>query len=223
MSISLILCLFIYLFIYHLFFLTIFNTCNRFCHYYYLYYINMLILMLKNKQHFREIFLKRLKVLLCLSKTVSEHFQITRNQPSIQNGTYVEFYLNQEAKGPWHANIAKKLSFNEYVIGITVPPFCIPSGWKLTIKNTTLSNGREKTEVLDKAGPIYIIFNPWCKDDDVYFPDGNLLEEYVENDSGAIFIGNYKQIGAKPWFFGQVRIMMFYLTYFNQNFKYTTM
>ena len=42
-------------------------------------------------------------------------------------------------------------------------------------------------------------------EDDVYFDNTSLLKEYVLNDSGVIFHGNHKQIGAKPWFFGQVR------------------
>jgi hypothetical protein len=30
-----------------------------------------------------------------------------------------------------------------------------------------------------------------------------LLDEYILNESGAIYGGNYHQIGAKPWNFGQ--------------------
>lgn len=44
----------------------------------------------------------------------------------------------------------------------------------------------------------------YSTEDEVYFNDTKLLEEYILNDSGAIFHGNYKQVGAKPWFYGQV-------------------
>ena len=36
------------------------------------------------------------------------------------------------------------------------------------------------------------------------FPEEEKLSEYILNDSGCIFSGNYRQISATPWFFGQV-------------------
>jgi hypothetical protein len=41
-------------------------------------------------------------------------------------------------------------------------------------------------------------------DDDVYLTTTDLLKEYVLNDTGAVFQGNYKQIHAKVWNFAQV-------------------
>lgn len=41
-------------------------------------------------------------------------------------------------------------------------------------------------------------------DDDVYLTTTDLLKEYVLNDTGAVFQGNYKQINAKVWNFAQV-------------------
>jgi len=46
---------------------------------------------------------------------------------------------------------------------------------------------------------IYIL------DDQVYQPDNSLLEEYVLNDTGKIYIGNRRQIHGKKWNFGQVK------------------
>lgn len=43
-------------------------------------------------------------------------------------------------------------------------------------------------------------------EDDVYFPDMSKLNEYILNDSGAIFNGDSKYIDKKPWFYGQVVI-----------------
>ena len=41
-------------------------------------------------------------------------------------------------------------------------------------------------------------------EDLVYLDDEDLLDEYVMNESGKIYSGNYKQIGYKTWNFGQV-------------------
>ena len=34
--------------------------------------------------------------------------------------------------------------------------------------------------------------------------DSDLLDEYVLNENGVLFQGTHKQIGPKPWYFGQV-------------------
>lgn len=41
-------------------------------------------------------------------------------------------------------------------------------------------------------------------DDECYLATTSLLNEYVLNDTGAVFQGNYKQINAKVWNFAQV-------------------
>lgn len=41
-------------------------------------------------------------------------------------------------------------------------------------------------------------------EDGVYMENEMWRDEYILNDVGKIYAGNYKQIGAKPWNFGQV-------------------
>jgi hypothetical protein len=48
-------------------------------------------------------------------------------------------------------------------------------------------------------------------DDTVYMPQTELLDEYILNESGAVWRGNYTQPGAKEWNFGQVFCMAFFL------------
>ena len=50
----------------------------------------------------------------------------------------------------------------------------------------------------------------------MYLEDDVMKDEYVMNDRGKIFSGNYKQIGHKPWNFGQVSIV----ANFNKNIQY---
>ncbi|XP_039988047.1 protein-glutamine gamma-glutamyltransferase 2 [Xiphias gladius] len=57
----------------------------------------------------------------------------------------------------------------------------------------------EKTE---KIG-FHLLFNPWCKDDVVYLPDESLLQEYVMNEAGIIFMGDSDYIKSIPWNYGQ--------------------
>ncbi|XP_070686853.1 protein-glutamine gamma-glutamyltransferase 2 [Pempheris klunzingeri] len=57
-------------------------------------------------------------------------------------------------------------------------------------------------EKSDKIG-FHLLFNPWCKDDAVYLPDETLLQEYVMNEDGVIYMGSWDYIKSIPWNYGQ--------------------
>ncbi|XP_075998738.1 protein-glutamine gamma-glutamyltransferase 2 [Genypterus blacodes] len=57
----------------------------------------------------------------------------------------------------------------------------------------------EKTE----NHKFHLLFNPWCKDDVVYLPDESLLQEYIMNEDGMIYMGTWDFINSRPWNFGQ--------------------
>ncbi|MBN3311030.1 TGM2 glutamyltransferase, partial [Amia calva] len=52
-------------------------------------------------------------------------------------------------------------------------------------------------------GQFHLLFNPWCKDDLVYLPEEEQLQEYILNESGLLYQGSWDQISAMPWDFGQ--------------------
>uniref|UniRef100_A0A8C4EUV9 protein-glutamine gamma-glutamyltransferase n=1 Tax=Dicentrarchus labrax TaxID=13489 RepID=A0A8C4EUV9_DICLA len=57
-------------------------------------------------------------------------------------------------------------------------------------------------EKADKAR-FHLLYNPWCKDDVVYLPDESLLQEYVMNEDGIIYMGSWDYIRSIPWNYGQ--------------------
>ncbi|XP_078112302.1 protein-glutamine gamma-glutamyltransferase 2 [Sander vitreus] len=59
--------------------------------------------------------------------------------------------------------------------------------------------------ILEKTDKIkfHLLFNPWCKDDVVYLPDESLLQEYVMNEDGVIYMGTWDYIKSNPWNYGQ--------------------
>lgn len=66
------------------------------------------------------------------------------------------------------------------------------------------TKGSKGNYVYDHPDPVYLLFNPWCKSDQVFMEDKSLLDEYVLNDSGYIYQGSgTSQILAKPWNYGQ--------------------
>ncbi|KAF7696284.1 hypothetical protein HF521_006378 [Silurus meridionalis] len=50
---------------------------------------------------------------------------------------------------------------------------------------------------------LYLLFNPWCKDDAVFMDNEDERNEYVLNDVGVLYYGNDSQIGERNWIFGQ--------------------
>ncbi|XP_071173107.1 protein-glutamine gamma-glutamyltransferase K-like isoform X1 [Mytilus edulis] len=159
-------------------------------------------LVIRRGQHF-DVILRFNKKFDPAATTVRFVFTTSEN-PRPGNGTHVDFILGKELKrNDWSAVIAEKQSKTEYMITISTPANCIVSNWQLVVETISATEGQPVTSVYVHPTLTFILFNPWCKDDDVYFENTSLLKEYVLNDSGAIFHGNYKQIGAKPWFFGQ--------------------
>uniref|UniRef100_A0A3B5BKZ5 protein-glutamine gamma-glutamyltransferase n=1 Tax=Stegastes partitus TaxID=144197 RepID=A0A3B5BKZ5_9TELE len=52
-------------------------------------------------------------------------------------------------------------------------------------------------------GKFSLLCNPWCSEDAVYIPFEDQREEYVESDSGLLFMGTAKNVVSRPWSFDQ--------------------
>ncbi|XP_045490799.1 hemocyte protein-glutamine gamma-glutamyltransferase-like [Colias croceus] len=50
---------------------------------------------------------------------------------------------------------------------------------------------------------IYILFNPWCREDTVYMENDESKKEYVLNDHGKLWCGTWNQPIGRKWIFGQ--------------------
>ncbi|OWF50856.1 Hemocyte protein-glutamine gamma-glutamyltransferase [Mizuhopecten yessoensis] len=130
----------------------------------------------------------------------------TGKSPSIINGTKVEIILSKEdLPGKWGAAIKEKKG-NTVKLKIFTPPTCYVGKWCFQVRAFSKSPKPDQTSVCKvyaHSQLIYMLFNPWCKDDQVYLHDDGLLDEYVLNDTGKIFVGVAKSIGVRPWNFAQ--------------------
>ncbi|CAG4998454.1 unnamed protein product [Parnassius apollo] len=50
---------------------------------------------------------------------------------------------------------------------------------------------------------IYILFNPWCREDTVYMDNDAFRNEYVLNEQGKIWCGTWRQPKGRKWIYGQ--------------------
>ncbi|XP_065095331.1 annulin-like isoform X1 [Ochlerotatus camptorhynchus] len=89
------------------------------------------------------------------------------------------------------------------VLEILVKPAATASvtKWKLDFDTKLLSEGFGKSYSMPQ--PFYLLFNPWCKDDQVYLEEKPLRDECVMNDTTLIWRGSYNRLRPSVWKFGQ--------------------
>ncbi|KAL7844948.1 hypothetical protein SRHO_G00234880 [Serrasalmus rhombeus] len=68
-------------------------------------------------------------------------------------------------------------------------------------KLSMLTGSTTSTET--SIGTLTVLFNPWCEDDLVYLPKEEERQEYVMNEQGLLYRGNYNFIESVSWDFGQ--------------------
>ncbi|RVE73967.1 hypothetical protein OJAV_G00036420 [Oryzias javanicus] len=121
--------------------------------------------------------------------------------PSVGKGTYVIVPLVENLKGNcWEAAVVEK-DDKRIKLSVNSPATAIIGRYQFIVE-TTSPNG-PSFSTYDHTNDIYMLFNPWSKDDTVYLDDEEERQEYVLNDVGRIYYGNEYQIGARTWNYGQ--------------------
>nr|ANG60434.1 transglutaminase 3 [Castor fiber] len=118
--------------------------------------------------------------------------------PSESARTKATFPVSSEAsRGGWNAVLSAN---NDNVLTIAiVSPVNAPIGW-YTMDIQISSNGRISSA---KLGTFILLFNPWLQTDDVFMSNQAERQEYVEEDSGIIYVGSTNRISMVGWNFGQ--------------------
>lgn len=108
-------------------------------------------------------------------------------------------------RGHWSAEVKESLG-KVLKLEILTAADAIIGKWRLTVHMSRTTEKNEDKQILryKHKQPFYLLFNPWCKEDQVFMEGDAEKDEYILNESGKIYTGTYKQIGAKPWNFGQV-------------------
>ncbi|KAJ8385678.1 hypothetical protein AAFF_G00183910 [Aldrovandia affinis] len=111
--------------------------------------------------------------------------------------TLVELLVQRDPEpGRWGATITQT-SHNQCEVDLKTPPNAIVGKYSLSVKIGDNYTYRPK------HNHFYLLFNPWCEEDDVYLPDEASLQEYVLSDLGYVYVGHSKDIKGRPWNFGQ--------------------
>ncbi|XP_055925322.1 hemocyte protein-glutamine gamma-glutamyltransferase-like [Argiope bruennichi] len=75
--------------------------------------------------------------------------------------------------------------------------------WKMKIYSYVPGNMSIEPAVFEIPQNVYILFNPWSKEDTVFLDREDARREYVLNDVGKIFVGTQKEPRGRRWIYGQ--------------------
>ncbi|KRY47601.1 Annulin [Trichinella britovi] len=129
-------------------------------------------------------------------------------QPTVANSTKVVIILplqegsNNRSAELWYAKVTK-LEGKQLTIQINISPNCIVGRWNLKV--VTYLKAAPRNEYLNSTSlisDVYVLFNPWNKNDMVFMPSED-LDEYVLNDVGKIWRGSHSALRPCYWSFGQ--------------------
>lgn len=119
---------------------------------------------------------------------------------------HIELTLSDvDVKKKWGAKLHRTKDGQKTItVRVFTPPTLYVGKWKFSIEIA----GKNGIHGYDHPQPIYILFNPWCEDDQVYMHDEALLEEYVLNSTGnlyraGMFYRYYREPDPTPWNFAQ--------------------
>ncbi|XP_006089418.1 protein-glutamine gamma-glutamyltransferase E-like [Myotis lucifugus] len=122
----------------------------------------------------------------------------TGPSPSESAKTRAVFSLSSGTSGgSWYAQL---MSQRENTLNISISsPANAPIGW-YTLNLQVFTQGNNFTL---KLGMLILLFNPWSQADSVFMNSQAERQEYVLEDSGAIFVGSTNRISMIGWNFGQ--------------------
>ncbi|XP_077580349.1 protein-glutamine gamma-glutamyltransferase K [Stigmatopora nigra] len=121
--------------------------------------------------------------------------------PLVSKGTHVIIPLVDTLDNKqWGAKIEEQ-NDNKVKLSINTLASAVVGLYGLTVTTSSLKDEAMNTYTSSKN--IIILFNPWSKEDTVFLDDESERNEYVLNDTGRIYYGTEKQIGARTWNFGQ--------------------
>ncbi|XP_032394439.1 coagulation factor XIII A chain [Etheostoma spectabile] len=120
--------------------------------------------------------------------------------PTPTRGSLVVVTFNSRVGGPWSGRIVGSQGVT-VALGITPTPNAIVGRYR-TYVAVVMGTGMLRTK-RNAATDLYVLFNAWCKDDDVFLPNEAERNEYVLNDHGVMYQGSYDDVNFKDWVYGQ--------------------
>lgn len=109
-----------------------------------------------------------------------------RKTPNYGQGTLVGVSLTEGSENlySWSA-VVQETAQNSIVVNVRPAPNCIVGLWDLEIDTKTIERHTFRAD-----NPIYILYNAWCVNDEVYMESEEWRDEAVLNGDGLIWRGS---------------------------------
>ncbi|OWR44549.1 putative transglutaminase [Danaus plexippus plexippus] len=101
----------------------------------------------------------------------------------------------------WDISIQRQ-DGNTITFQVHVPASAPVGIWNCWIQTNRLGQ-RDNRNDYKCDEDIYVLFNPWCREDAVYMDNDSLRKEYILNDQGKLWCGTWRQPIGRKWIFGQ--------------------
>ncbi|KAM6163821.1 protein-glutamine gamma-glutamyltransferase E [Rhynchocyon petersi] len=113
--------------------------------------------------------------------------------PSESARTKAVFPLSNGSSGGWSAKLQASQG-NSLTIAISSPANAPIGQYTLSVQGSSSTMN---------LGTFIMLFNPWLQADSVFMSNAAEREEYVQQDSGAIYVGSTTHMSMVGWNFGQ--------------------
>ncbi|EFX71341.1 hypothetical protein DAPPUDRAFT_111732 [Daphnia pulex] len=130
-----------------------------------------------------------------------------RPESSSDQGNQSRFAFPHESARiqPGPAKVGHRLHQQEgfnITFQIHIPANALVGLWRVNIETTTTTPGARVDEFRFKDD-IYILFDPFCRDDPVYLDNEELRREYLMNETGKVFVGTHHRPKGRRCVYGQ--------------------
>ncbi|XP_026057540.1 coagulation factor XIII A chain-like [Carassius auratus] len=123
------------------------------------------------------------------------------SSPDENNGTHIIESIGQGRRnGRWKGRVVETQD-NDVTVGITPDAGCIIGRFSTFV--TVITNVGKQRTPKNPDTDFYVLFNPWDPADVVYMPGDSDRQEYVMNDVGIIYNGEFNNIAPRSWNYGQ--------------------
>ncbi|XP_067006907.2 hemocyte protein-glutamine gamma-glutamyltransferase [Anabrus simplex] len=126
--------------------------------------------------------------------------------PAVSKGTRVIIPVTDQPqlsadKRRWDVMILRQ-DGTTLTFEVQVPPSAKVGLWRCVLRTDRLDQKVVKKD-FNCPEDVYILFNPWCKEDAVYVDNDALREECVLNDVGKVWMGSARNPRGHRWIYGQ--------------------
>ncbi|CAG5132414.1 unnamed protein product [Candidula unifasciata] len=128
---------------------------------------------------------------------------ITGTRPSQSRGSVISVVQGDKLQeGHWGFELSK-VHDKSVTLRVSSPCDAIVGRYELFIDTTHQKNEAPVKYRHKNPDDIFLLFNPWQKDDAVYVSSETDRKEYVQAETGRIWLGSQEKSYPRPWNFGQ--------------------